>query len=290
MAEFAPRNFTVTLPVYPPIPMIQSSALALATRLASKLSLTDIHMSDEVWEYKRPHATEGQPRGMVTVQVREGEIKIEHAFPATGLEQFERLVRQVLSSFHKPFAPSVVFGVNIELDYVVELSGDARQSLLEGLRLFGGYEDVDKIDAFGRPCHLIGLRLGFPAYREVADEQADDDSGEDGEDDGAADPPATKEAESKDSGDSEEKPANQAESSSDENGLGGSDWHATVTMVTLEDDPSKISVEVAGLWPKPYPWKNVEDMVEERIEVASAFLRDRISGFLEHFRGKTDGE
>jgi hypothetical protein len=106
--EFVPRWFTVTLPVYPPVPMVQASALSLATALASKLNLTDIHMSDERWEYRRPHATEGQPRGLIRVSVRENEIRIEHRFPATGLEQFERLVQQVTSSFAPPYAPHVV--------------------------------------------------------------------------------------------------------------------------------------------------------------------------------------
>ena len=54
--EFRPQRFSVSLVVYPSVAMIRQDALELAKNLGSHLELTDIHMTDETWEFRRPQA------------------------------------------------------------------------------------------------------------------------------------------------------------------------------------------------------------------------------------------
>jgi hypothetical protein len=267
--NFSPRWFTVKLTVYPPIPMVDETAYGLAARLGGPLSLTDIHIGDELWEYRRPHKTAGQPRGLIRLLVEENEIRIEHQFPATGLEQFERLAQTVLNSFEgddeqTSIRPLMTF-ISVELDYVVNLRQDSRDALLCGLSLKTNDEDEpNRIDSFERPCYLVGLRLGFPPFRQRAQTPEADEGELQPEDAGAgvthiADPGA-----------------------SDELAV-GADWEAQVTLLTLEDDPSKASIEIAGRWMRPVKWSEIKDEIANKLEVAEKFLRQHVVNFLDHF-------
>ena len=272
--QIVPRWFTVQLTVYPPIPLISANALELAKNLATKLSLTDIHMSDELWEYTHPAATEVQPYGRVRVTVEEDKIKIDHMFPATGLEHFERLIQTVIEAI-EPTRVSPQFTITtVELDYVVDLKQDARQALLVGLGLLNEDEDeAHRIDCFGRPCHLVGLRLGFPPYR-IKRKKAEPVEGEAGDEHNAEDKTRAESGES----DSEE---NETEP--------GEDWMARLTVTTLEDDPAKASVEVFGQW-GPSPWTNIHETLIERLNIAERFLREKAVTFLGNFRAEDDHE
>jgi hypothetical protein len=119
-------------------------------------------------------------------------------------------------------------------------------------------EGRDKIDAFKRPCHLVGLRLGFPPYT-VEDDDSDTDKPE-ASDQTAPDPPIDE----------------------------GSDWQAIITLLTLDDDPTKLLVEITGTWQEPFQWSGIHDTIQARLNIASDFLRSRVSGFLGHFEGGDD--
>lgn len=264
--EIVPRWFTVELPVFPPIPMVQRGALALASSLGAKLSLTDIHMSDETWEYRQPAATERQPYGQIRVTVEESQIRIEHRYPATGLEQFERLIQTVVEALEPAkITPQMTF-INVELDYVVDLKQDSRLALLIGLNLLEEDEESqDRIDTFDRPCHSVGLRLGFPAYIMKPEEGAEDDD--------------TKETPPAEGGDESAVPNHS-----------GADWQALVTLETLVDDPRKASVQITGQWVEPCQWDGIHEIIIQRLNVAEKFLRDKTLPFLGHFTAEEDDD
>src|SRR5260370_38926222 len=84
--SFSPQCFTLKLEVFPQAAMAKEKALKLATNLAMHQELTDIHMGDEAWVFRRPQA-KGHSRGHVEVKVEDQEITIEHQFPNAGLER-----------------------------------------------------------------------------------------------------------------------------------------------------------------------------------------------------------
>ena len=174
---------------------------------------------------------------------------------------------KVVSSFEGALAPEVVLAIIVELEYVVDLRADSRKALLEGLHLVDEDADHGKIGCFGRPCHLIGLRLAFPPFRVRTEQEPSTGSSDEVSDEAARDLAAY---------DSAETSGNSA------------DWLATVTVVSLDEDPTKISVEIDGRWMGPQPWDNVYDVLVDRLKIAEGFLREQVGRFLEHFRSQED--
>src|SRR5437867_3701996 len=128
--EFTAQRFALSLHLYPPVAMVRENALELARHLSAHHELTDIHMSDETWEFRRPQSKQGQPRGMIRVQVESQEVTIEHRFPVSGLERFEILTDQVTTAIESVINPDILFGTSVELEYVIDIGGDARKLLL----------------------------------------------------------------------------------------------------------------------------------------------------------------
>src|SRR5439155_18796720 len=128
--------------------------------------LTDIHMTDESWVFSRPQA-KGHARGHVEVRVEDQAVIIEQRYPSGGLERFEVLVEQAVEAIGSVTKSEVIFASLIELEYVVELGTDTRKAILGSLDMLGDEEEGEqgKLGVFKRPCHFVGLRLGFPAFK-----------------------------------------------------------------------------------------------------------------------------
>jgi hypothetical protein len=298
--DFVARSFSVTLPVQPNVPLVPAIGIALAKELSQKFPVPDIHISDERWEYKRPMVSEASPRGVVKIVVREDSIKIEHQHPATQLEPFENLVGQVLaafaSCFDQTYRPVFVGGLDVELAYVVDLSVDARKSMLEKLGLVD--DEGGKMTCFGRPCHSVGLRLGFPPYQlSDDDDDTDEESASDDEpineqlDEATPDEVDTPLTSDRTSGQLHESDPESEEDDVDNlthAAFGGELWQANVSINTMDENPKKVVVRVSGTWPIPSLWKNIEPAVHHRLSIAVQFLKQKVSTFIEHFRRTGD--
>lgn len=266
--EFTPQNFTVRFDLYPLVAMIRENALQLAQTLSAHHEWTDIHMSDEEWVFSRRQPRQGQPGGAIKVRVKDDEVHIEHYFPTGGLERFEILVDQVIEAVEQVVKPQILLGTTASLEYLVGIGGDAREGILGALTLAGEGEESDKLEVFDRPCQFVGLRLGFPPYQiERATKQQD--SGESAED-------VAKQF--ADSGKEE------APKPDDPKERRGADWMATLTLQSLPDEPTRLSVEVNGRWMAPGQWEDVSQVVGMRLKTVDDFLRTKISEFLKHFR------
>ncbi len=263
--KFSSQCFTLSFDVYPPITMVRENALKLAMDLAAHQELTDIHMSDESWTFRRPQA-KGHSRGRVEVNVQEQEVTIEQRAPTGALERFELLVDQSLASFGAVFTPEAIWGSVISLEYLVDIGSDARQTILGNLDMLENEDeegDGGKLGVFQRPCHFVGLRLGFPAF-EVEDEPK---TGEPAKEEKKA---ASSEGEAV-----EKKPE-----------IKGIDWQATLTLQSLIDNPQALSVEVNGRWIGAVPWNEVNKQVSSRVRIVDEFLKTKTKEFLQQFRSE----
>lgn len=264
--EFTPQNFTVGFDVYPLIAMIRENALRLAQNLSAHHELTDIHMSDESWQFTRPQPRQGRAGGAIQVVVEDQEVKIAHRYPNGGLERFEILVEQVIEAVEKVAEPQILLGTTTSLEYLVDIDGDAREAIVGALRLPSDDDESDKLGVFNRPCQFVGLRLGFPPYRLA--EGTDEAEGERHEE-------LMERLVSAEEGSAKQEPETNPE---------GADWQATLTLQSLPEEPSKLSVEVEGRWMAPNQWKDVPKVIGNRLKTVDDFLRTTISEFLKHFR------
>jgi hypothetical protein len=246
--------------------MIRENALELAQKLSAHHEWTDIHMSDESWEFTRRQPRQGQAGGAIKVTVGEQEVKIEHLYPNGGLERFEILVDQVIEAIEQVAEPQILLGTSASLEYVVDIGGDTREAILGALQL-PGEDESDKLGVFNRPCQFVGLRLGFPAY-EVHEDEAEDKAEEMTPDELTENTPKVGEKQS-------EKQESIGE---------GADWAATLTFQSLVDEPSKMSVEVGGRWMQPVHWNEVPKVIGSRLKIVDDFLKTKISEFLKNFR------
>ncbi len=273
--EYTAEKFAVAIDIFPPVAMIRDNALQLAQALSQHHELTDIHMSDEKWEFRRPQAKQGQPRSAIEVTVENQEIRIEHQSPIGGLERFETLLNQVLDAIHTVIKPGVLLGTTVELEYLVDIGGDAREAILRSLGLIGEEEEeeADKLRVFDRPCHQVGLRLVFPPFIVEEDEPEKDDA----EDDGPI----------------EELPERGTAAQKGKSGekapeLQGVNWQAILTLQSLQDEPSKFSVEVVGRWVDPVAWQpEIFKTIPQCVRGVDEFLKTKINDFLQHFRSGT---
>lgn len=263
--KFSSQCFTLSFDVYPPITMVRENALKLATDLAAHQELTDIHMSDEAWSFRRPQA-KGHSRGQVEVAVQEQEITIEQRSPTGTLERFELLLDQTLASIGAVFSPEAIWGSSISLEYMVDIGGDARETILGNLDMMGDEEDKGKLGVFERPCHFVGLRLGFPAF-EYEEEDESQEAGESPTSEPAQDEP--------------DKPVKADKSDR----VKRADWHAMLTIQSLPDNPNILSVEVSGRWIGAAPWANIQHLMTSRLKCVDEFLKTKTKDFLQQFRG-----
>jgi hypothetical protein len=286
--QFIPECYTFRFTVFPTIAMIRDNALKLATKFSEHTELTDIHMADESWVFQRPQARQGQPRGRIRVTIDDdSEISIEHRYPAGGLERFDMLVEKIIQSLGSVVSPDVVFSSAAILEYVVDIGGDARKILLGSLGLAG--EEMNKMSAFKRPCHSVGLRLGFPPY---ILKEAEAESAEPEETSSAIEssPDADDDDEDDDDGSFEE--LTQPEDEPDEqvsksSGTKGASWHSTLTLESVAEEPNRLSVEVDGKWFGAVRWKKFVKLSAERLRTVDDFMRQQTTEFLQHFRNET---
>lgn len=263
--KFTSQAFTLVIDVFPPIVMAAQNALKFAADLATHQELTDVHMSDESWTFSRPQ-TKGMSRTRLEVSVKEQEVTIEQRAPAGLLERFELLVDQIINSVDAVFSPKAILGSVVSLEYVVDLESDARQKILGNLDMLGEDDDDDgKIGIFERPCHFVGLRLGFPAFEYQDSDENDEESNE-------VVSPVQKEA--PESKQDEQEPAKKI------------DWHATLTLQSQPDDPQAVSVEVTGRWIGPVKWKDLSKSIIERVKKVDEFLKTKTRDFLQQFRSE----
>lgn len=264
--EFTPEKFSVAFDLYPPVAMMRDNALRLAQDLSAHHAWTDIHLSDASWEFSRKQPGQGQPGGAIRVNVEGREVTIQHRFPSGGLERFETLVDQVLQAIERVAQPQMLLGTTASLQYVVDIGGDAREAILGGLRLPGARDESDKLEVFNRPCRFVGLRLGFPPDRVVSGGSA------------------------KAEGPHEQLAHQLTEGGEGPGGPPGVDWAATLTLQSLPDEPSKLSVEVDGRWLAPVPWKDVPQLLGARLKTVEEFLRTKVSEFPKYFPVPTETE
>ena len=157
-SRLTPRGYHVGIGFTPAVSLVRKEGLRLVTRLEDYLDVQHINLEPHQWQIGQPERESGTAGERFLVTVRPNRLNIEHFFPGRALEQFEERMRSVLEVFGEIMHPQVIVQSGAMARFTFQLDEDARVFLAQRkLHL-----DQPALAPFGRPAHVIGLRLFFP--------------------------------------------------------------------------------------------------------------------------------
>ena len=158
-SRLAPRGYHVGVGFAPNMSLVRKQGLQLATRIEQYVDIEQIRVDQHEWRIGRAEAESGERGSRFLITVREDRLNVEHFFPGRALERFEQRLLSVLRVFGEVMTPKIIVQSGAMARFTFQLDEDARLYLARRkLRL-----DQRALRPFGRPAHVIGLRLFFPA-------------------------------------------------------------------------------------------------------------------------------
>jgi hypothetical protein len=164
-------GYAISLRFHPEIKLDKKRGCQFALALADYLSVEKTEYESHKWTFLEPLA--GEPASRFVITATPNSIKLDIRHPNQALEWVEIRFGHVLEKFRNIFKPAMVLQSEATVRGILPIDGDARTFL--AMRVMG--MGPNRVDPFGRPIHLLGLRFFFPPYvkkREGAEPQVTD--------------------------------------------------------------------------------------------------------------------
>jgi hypothetical protein len=164
-------GYAISLRFHPEIKLDRKRGCQFALALADYLNLEKNEYESHKWTFLEPLA--GEPTSRLVITVVPNTIKLDIRFPNQAPEWVETRFGHVLEKFGGIFKPALLLQSEATVRGTLPIDGDARTFL--ATRVMG--MDTNRVDPFGRPIHLLGLKFFFPPYikkREGAEPQVTD--------------------------------------------------------------------------------------------------------------------
>jgi hypothetical protein len=146
----------------PEINIHRKAGLQFATDLAEFLESDSVRIESGQWIFD---CTSGVDRSELVIT--DSGIRLRIVRPQRNPESYEGRFRSILDTFAERFSPSVMTSSNARVHAWWPVLGDSRVFL--GGHLFR-IEPSRILEPIGRPVHLLGMRMLFPAYEEQDEE------------------------------------------------------------------------------------------------------------------------
>jgi hypothetical protein len=158
-AKIDPRGYHVGLRFHPEIRLDKSKrAYDFASMLSDYVRFETAKCESHKWVFEE--AIGGDLAGRLVLTVLPDSIKIDIQDPLKRGEWVENRSQTILEKFWEFFKPALLLNHEITVRGVLPIDGDARTFLaMHVMRM-----DPDRVDSFGRPMHLLGIRFFFPPY------------------------------------------------------------------------------------------------------------------------------
>jgi len=166
-AEVAPRGYYVAAGFYPQLHLTRKSGFDFGRTLSDYIDPDKTEFGEDAWVYSQRIG--GLPQSRLYVNVRAAQIEIGGEFLPHKQEWFEDRVGAVLQRFGQTLKPVVVLGSKAMLRGTLPINGDAREFVAKHVMKI----DPKRVDSFGRPIHMVGLRLFLPSYVKRTGDQAE---------------------------------------------------------------------------------------------------------------------
>jgi hypothetical protein len=116
-------------------------------------------LKEEAWFFRQPQGA--SPESFLSVTVGPSDIQLHASNPVHLKEWYETRYGMLLQKFAEFFKPELILGSSAMIHGLLPIDGDARTFLATHVMNM----NPSRVDAFGRPIHLLGLRFFFPPFR-----------------------------------------------------------------------------------------------------------------------------
>ncbi len=239
-AALEPLGYLLGAQFHEPMKLVRQRGLELAVKLSAYVDPRGVELQDGSWVFSQPLGDSAA--GLFRVVVQEQSLVLEARLPTNPLDWFERRYEIILDEFQNTFKPSFLISSTAKVSGTVRVDGDARTFLFEHVASIAR----DKLQPLGRPIHIVGLRLGMPAFE-------------------LQEPPKGKRKKGK--------------------MIQSEEWAVDVKAESFAADTQKLYLEAVGQWPPvPKRWnKDATKEVVTRLATVKQYLTDRFLPFLATF-------
>lgn len=157
-AKFDVRGYVLAMRFHPEIKLDRKRGHQFAAALTDYLNLEKNEFESHKWTFSEPLPGEQSSRFIVTVAPNF--IRLDIRLADSIREWIETRFAMVLGKFGEIFKPQVLLQSEATVRGTLPIDGDARTFL--ALHVMG--MNPNRVDSFGRPLHLLGLKFFFPPY------------------------------------------------------------------------------------------------------------------------------
>lgn len=152
------RGYHLALAFHPQIRLERKKGFEFAVALSDYIDPSSVVAEAHQWRLSQPIS--GSPNSRLNIIVEQRQLQIGAAFPGLSKEWLEERFSSVVREFREVFKPESILSSAAMVRAVLQVDGDAREFLARHVMKLA----PERIDPFGRPIHLVGLRFFFPPF------------------------------------------------------------------------------------------------------------------------------
>jgi hypothetical protein len=157
-AKIDARGYAIFLRFHPEIKLDKKRGFQFAGALSDYLNIEKNEFESHKWTFLESLA--GEPASRFVITVSPNSIRLDIRFPTQGQEWVETRFGHVLAKFREIFRPEFLLQSEAMVRGALPIDGDARAFLSSNVMRMR----PDRVDPFGRPIHLMGVRFFFPPF------------------------------------------------------------------------------------------------------------------------------
>ncbi len=238
-ASFEPLGYILGIQFHESLKLVRKKGLEFGAKLSAFIDPRGIELQDGAWIFSQPLGDSAA--GLFRVTIQENTITLEARLPTNRLDWFERRYEIILDEFQKTFKPTFLISSMAKVLGTIPIDGDAREFLFNHVVKIS----KPKFGILERPVHIVGIRLGLPAF-EVS------------------------------------KAKRTKGKSKKEKGIKSTEWAVDIKAESLAADTRKVYLEATGQWPPiPREWNGAATKaVITRLATVKSYLKDHFISFL----------
>lgn len=157
-ARILARGYALSVRFHPEIKLDRKRGHQFAAALAEYVNLEKNEFESHKWTFCEP--LPGEPTCRFVITVSPNFLRMDIRSQSPSRDWVDTRFEWVLDKFREIFKPQVLLQSEATVRGTLPIDGDARTFL--AIHVMG--MNPNRVDSFGRPLHLLGLKFFFPPY------------------------------------------------------------------------------------------------------------------------------